>query len=153
MSETQQSSVCDFQPTQRRSRDWLNHYHSFAWKGHKVLHVSSLYLSTRSLMWHFILRGWGQCRNYFFCRRRRRCSFCLSKGALTAAAAAVGAWWLWKQPEASADCACSWRDVDEAKWNLGCWTDIEAALWFVLWHNSEFYQDGSVNFRKRKKKK
>lgn len=31
-----------------------------------VLHVSSLYLSTRSLMWHFILRGRGQCRNYFF---------------------------------------------------------------------------------------
>lgn len=80
-------------------------------------------------------------------------SFCLSKGAPTAAAAVVGAWWLWKQPEASADCACSWRDVDEAKWNLGCWTDMEAALRFVLWHNSEFYQDGSVNFRKKEKQK
>lgn len=59
-----------------------------------VLHVSSLYLSTRSLMWHFILRGWGRCRNYFFVVVVR---FVFLKDALTAAAAAVvGAWWLSK---------------------------------------------------------
>lgn len=147
MSETQQqSSVCDFQPTQRRPRDWLNHYHSFAWRRAQIVLRCFLFVSLLEVRCGTLPSEVEVgVETIFFSSSLLLVLVVLRAKSLPPLMANDGC----LAPQTAGGLG---RRCVEPGGKSGCWTDTEVALLFVLWHNSESWHDGSVILEKKKEK-